>query len=205
MRTTTKALIIEASSKEDLDKIMNNPAMKRSFKCELPKKRRPLVIIYDVTNSKTEKEITEDIRTQNFKDITEEDFENEFKIRFKTGPKGKSTVPLVAEVSPQLRKRINGKRLYIGFTSVNTKDYIVVPKCLKCQDLGHVSKFCTKTESICRHCGEIGHEKKYCPKTNEPSICIPCRKRAKPCKAGTDCQTHKMLLDRMIRNTDYGQ
>ncbi|KAG5864208.1 hypothetical protein JTB14_010016 [Gonioctena quinquepunctata] len=32
---------------------------------------------------------------------------------------------------------MNGKRLYIGFTSVNTKDYIVVPRCLKCQYLGH--------------------------------------------------------------------
>ncbi|KAG5866171.1 hypothetical protein JTB14_031023 [Gonioctena quinquepunctata] len=30
MRTTNEALIIEASSKEDLDKIMNNPAMREA-------------------------------------------------------------------------------------------------------------------------------------------------------------------------------
>ncbi|KAG5867378.1 hypothetical protein JTB14_008494 [Gonioctena quinquepunctata] len=92
---------------------MNNPAMKKSFKCELPKKKRPLVIIYDVSSNRTEKEIIEDIRMQNFENISEEDFNEEFKIRFKTGPKGKSTVHLVAEVSPQLRKRMYGRRYWI--------------------------------------------------------------------------------------------
>ncbi|KAG5870367.1 hypothetical protein JTB14_016134 [Gonioctena quinquepunctata] len=88
---------------------------------------------------------------------------------------------------------------------IPTVPTIVVPRCLKCQDLGHVSKYCSKTETTCRHCGDIGHEMKDCPKRTEPSICIPCKYRAKPCKGGSDCQTHKMLLDRMIQNTDYGQ
>ncbi|CAH1184015.1 unnamed protein product [Phaedon cochleariae] len=204
MRTTAKALIIEASSKEDLEKIMSNPKMK-DFKCELPKKKRPLMIIYDVTTNKPDDEIVEDIRTQNFEDISEEEFKNEFKVRFKTGPKGKSTCNLVVEVSPQLRKKMSGKKLYIGFTSVNTKDYIVVPKCLKCQDLGHIGKYCAKTENICSHCGESGHIKKDCQKKQDPSVCIPCKNRGKTCKNGSDCQTHRMLLDRMIQKTDYGQ
>ncbi|CAG9825807.1 unnamed protein product [Phaedon cochleariae] len=205
MRTTAKALIIEASSKEDIDKIMNNPNMKKNFKCELPKKKRPLVIIYDVAVNKPELETIEDIRSQNFEDIKAEDFEKEFKIRFKTGPKDRQTANSVVEVSPQLRKRMLGRKLYIGFTGVNTKDYLVVPKCLKCQDLGHIGKYCSKTENVCRHCGEVDHEKKDSPKKQDPGICIPCKYRGKTCKNGSDCQTHKMLLDRMIQNTDYGQ
>lgn len=49
MRTTAKSLIIEANNKKDLDTITTNERVKQHFKCKMPKKRKPLVIIYDVT------------------------------------------------------------------------------------------------------------------------------------------------------------
>ncbi|XP_028145852.1 uncharacterized protein LOC114339400 [Diabrotica virgifera virgifera] len=205
MKTIGKALIIEAATKEDLEKIKNNANIKRNFKCELPKKRKPLVILYDVSSSAKEEDIKEDIRAQNFEHMSKEEFEDSFKIRFKTGPRGKSTVHYVAEVSPGLRKALIRDRIYIGFSAINAKDYIVVPKCLKCQDLGHVAKHCSK-ETACSHCGGA-HEKKECDKAEQRKTCIPCKARGKAeCnKDQKDCPTHKMLTDRLILKTDWGK
>ncbi|XP_028148421.2 uncharacterized protein LOC114341807 [Diabrotica virgifera virgifera] len=164
MKTTGKALIIEAASKEDIEKIKNNDIIRKSFKCELPKKRKPMV--YDVSSSVKGEDIIEDLRVQTFEHMSNEEFEDSFKIRFKTGPRGKSTVHYVAEVSPELRKIIIKNKIYIGFNAINARDYIVVPKCLKCQDLGRVAKHCTK-ETACSHCGGA-HEKKECDRTGQP-------------------------------------
>ncbi|XP_050516187.1 uncharacterized protein LOC126891051 [Diabrotica virgifera virgifera] len=205
MKTVGKALIIDAATKEDLDKIKNHTIVKRNFKCELPKKRKPLVILYDVSSSAKEEDIMEDIRAQNFENMSKEEFEDSFKVRFKTGPRGKSTVHYVAEVSPGLRKAIIKDKIYIGFNAINVRDYIVVPKCLKCQDLGHVAKHFTK-ETACSHCGGA-HEKKECDKAGQPKTCIPCKARGKAdCKKEhKDCPTHKMLVDRLILKTDWGK
>lgn len=132
--------------------------------------------------------------------MTFEQFEEEFKIRFKTGPKGKATAHIVAEVSPGPRKGILANRVY-----VNCKDYLVVPRCLKCQDLGHVAKHCPKEQSACNHCGDTTHEKKDCTKKEQPKVCIPCKTRNKRCaKDPKDCPTHKLLIYRLIQKTDYG-
>lgn len=73
---------------------------------------------------------------------------------------------------------------------MNSKDYLVVPKCLKCLDLGHVAKHCPKTENACGHCGD-SHDKKDC---------IPCKLRNKKfAKDPKDCPTHKLMMERPIQ------
>ncbi|CAH1224443.1 unnamed protein product [Diabrotica balteata] len=81
--------------------------------------------------------------------------------------------------------------------------YIVIPKCLKCLDLGHVPKHCGR-ETTCGHCGGA-HEKKDCNKAGQPKTCIPCKYRNKSnCgKESNDCATYKLLMDRLIQKTDY--
>uniref|UniRef100_A0A6P7GKV9 Uncharacterized protein LOC114339402 n=1 Tax=Diabrotica virgifera virgifera TaxID=50390 RepID=A0A6P7GKV9_DIAVI len=204
MRTAGKALIIEAASKQDLEKIKNHEQVKKHFKCELPRKRKPLVIIYDVASADKEEDVIEDIRSQNFEHMTAEQFAEAFKVRFRTGPRGRSTVHYVVEVSPEIRNVLVRSKIYVGFSALNAKDYIVVPKCMKCQDLGHVAKHCAK-EMACSHCGEM-HERKNCGKVEQPKTCIPCKSRGKGnCgKEQRDCPTHKMLVDRLIQKTDYG-
>ncbi|XP_072397385.1 uncharacterized protein [Diabrotica undecimpunctata] len=204
MRTTGKAFIIETTSKEDLEKICNVKKVKEQFKSEFLRKRKSMVIIYDIPSNEKEEDIVDKIHMQIFEGMSKKEFAEGFRIRFKTGPRGKLTVHYVAEVFPDLRKRLISNRIFIGFFSVNAKDYIVVPKCVKCQDLDHVIKHCTK-ETACSHCGE-GHAKKDCSKTGQPRVCIPCKIRVKICNKDTkDCPTYKMLLDRFIQKADYGK
>lgn len=116
----------------------------------------------------------------------------------------------VAEVSPRLRNLIIRKqKIFLPFIAISVKDFIVVPKCLKCQDLGHIDKHCTSKSSNCAHCGEQGHERKECEKKDKNPVCPPCLARKKKCnKMGShakECETYKLLLQRENDKTDYGQ
>lgn len=206
MRTSGSVLIVETSTENDAQKIMNNKAVGATLKCEPPRKRKPLMIIYDVPVDTTEEELIKYAYEQNFSEVIEEkNFLEGFKLRFRAGPRGKATVHHVVEIDPELRKIIlkQGK-LYLGFRAVGVKDYLVVSRCNKCQDLGHIAKYCHQDE-VCGHCGKNGHKKAECPDKNKPRKCIPCTKRGKQCNLGErGCATHKIMMDRLIDRTDYG-
>lgn len=208
IRSTPRMMVLEADSEEDACRVINHEGLKTNgIEASLPKKRKPLMILYAVDSSYKEEDLVETIHQQNFEDIPKEDITNHLKVRFRTGPRDKSFVHFVVEVSPILRRRIinNNNKLYIGFMCVNVKDYLVVAKCNKCQDLGHVMKYCNSKDQICGHCAEPGHLKRDCQKSQSAAVCIPCKNRKKTCNDINDCQTHKLLLDRQILNTDYGQ
>ena len=170
---------------------------------ELPRKRNPLLIIYDLPSKKTNEKITETLFHQNLEETM--NFE-EFNQKFKTGPRDRDTVHHVAEVSPDLRKLLlNRNRVYHAFTSHNIRDYIVVPRCLKCEHLGHVKKYCKQEKTVCMHCGEQDHVKSECQKRQQPATCIPCAKRNKRCSPdGRDCLSYKIMWERHVAMIDYG-
>lgn len=204
IRKTPKNLIIETENQKDAEKIINDPEIKKSLVCEPPKKRKPLMILYHVPTTLAEEEMLEYIYKQNFTEhISEDEFKEGFTPRFKTGPRDKETVHLVVEVAPKLRNiLLNQRRVYVSFCAIDIKDYIVVPRCQKCQDIGHVAKHCQSKEEVCGHCGAEGHKKPECPKKTETAICVPCRGRKKKC--GKECPTLKMMTERLISKTDYG-
>lgn len=161
------------------------------------------MIIYNIPTDLEDKEIKELIYEQNFiENMTKQEFEEEFKLKFRTGPRDKKMVHHVVEVGPKTRKLlIQKKKVYVAFSSADIKDYIVVARCMKCQDLGHIAKYCTQKE-ICSHCGKEDHKKVECPKKDLPAACIPCMKRGKKC-LGKECQTLKIMTERLILKTDY--
>ena len=207
MRNTKNLVIVETGSREDAEKLMKNTKLERQLvKVEPPRKRNPLVILYDVNSTLTEDEVKKAIYAQNMEDaISSSDFERGFRVKFKTGPRGRATVHIVCEVSPQIRKLMVGRgRTFIGFSSHSTKDYVVVQRCLTCQDLGHIKKHCQR-DAVCSHCGEKGHEKANCGNKETPARCIPCSLRNKTCAPNVrDCPTYHIMMERLIDRTDYG-
>lgn len=139
-------------------------------------KRKPLIIIYDVPANKTEEEICETIYEQNIsEEYTRQEFSEKFKIRFRTGQRGRPTTNYVAEVDPCMRKKIIGQgRLYVGFSALGVRDYVVVTTCNKCQNLGHAAKYCHQKNEVCSHCGKEGHRRAECPDKEKMRTCIPC-------------------------------
>lgn len=209
IKTTKSAIIIETETKEDTDKILTNEKLTKIMNVERPRKKEPKIILYDIPHKMTDKEIHETIFEQNFEgSISKEEYNKGFKLRFKTGPRDRETVHHVAETTPKIRMEILKKRrIYLNFTAITAKDFLAIPRCLKCQDLGHVAKHCNSEETNCSHCGGNGHEKKTCPKKEEQQKCIPCSKKGKKCnKVGKDyreCETYKMLVEREREKTNY--
>ena len=111
LRTTQKLLIVETEAKEDIDKLRNMKSLKRNnIKVELPRKRNPLMIVYDIPSNTKDDEIVENIYRQNFEDMmTMDQFKEHFKPKFKTGPKDKRTFHCVVEESAKLRSELKRK------------------------------------------------------------------------------------------------
>lgn len=207
LRTANNTLIVETEAIEDIEKITNNKKLATDLKMEPVKKRKPLMILYDLQTEWEEEEIKRAIYEQNLKDkMDREEFNNGFNLKFKTGPREKRTVHQVAEVDAKIRRiLVRQERIFIGFHAIRIKDYQVVARCLKCQDLGHVAKHCKNEQQICGHCGQE-HKKEDCPNKQKEPTCIPCQKRNKKCKErGNNCQTYKIMLERLVAKIDYGQ
>lgn len=63
------------------------------------------MIIYDVSEDKTEEYVLELIYVQNLSgQLTRQQYEEHLKVRFREGPKGRKSVHCVVEVDPALRR-----------------------------------------------------------------------------------------------------
>lgn len=62
-------------------------------------------------------------------------------------------------------------RLNIEFERCRVFPYVKITRCFKCQEYGHIAKFCKKSEHICGKCGEA-HKSDEC--TSETIKCVNC-------------------------------
>ncbi|KAH0952229.1 hypothetical protein HN011_003134 [Eciton burchellii] len=103
-QTRANSIIMEFDTRSDLQKFKDHPKLS-SFKIEEPKKRNPLMIIYDVDSSLTVNELKDSIIQQNLDELSIEG-EDIIIPRFKTGPRDKPTVHWVIQTDPRMRKHI---------------------------------------------------------------------------------------------------
>lgn len=77
------------------------------------------------------------------------------------------------------RPLIRQGKLYAGFRSLGVNDYLVVVRCNRRQDLGHMAKQCSLEEELCGHCGKSGHRKAKCPDEGKEAKSISAIRKGK--------------------------
>jgi len=188
-QTKTNSIVMEFDTRSNLQKFKDHSKLV-SLKIEGPKKRNPLIIIYDIDNSLIANELKENIK-QNLDELFIE--EKDIVPRFKTGPRDKPTVHWVIQMAPRVRKHIlqQRNRLYcMGFSSLKVRDFLQVARCMKCHDLGHVAKHCSGEE----RCGKCSATDKKVDCKSENQVCIPCSKRKLKCNTNReDCPSYRTL------------
>lgn len=207
IRTTPHTVIVETATKADADKVAQKASGLPNIACEETRKRRPMVIVYQVPDAMPDAEFLDQLYRINLSDhMSQDEFKKEVTLKFKSGRKNSPKSHNVLDVSPRVWcTLIKNERVYIGFESLRVKDFARVSRCYTCHDLGHSTKQCRLKEPVCYKCAKPGHLQAAC---KEQEIgCIPCMYRKRPCdkKGGADCVTHKQLLEKIINNTDYGQ
>lgn len=204
-------ILIVLNSEEDKKKILDSNVIKSGqFKVSEPHNKQPKIIIYDVPSYVKEKEIPEIVFCKNSDCINLEksEFIDGFKPVFKVGPKGQETVHWVILCSPKVRKCvINSNRLFIEWASCRVKDYVAAPRCYKCQNYGHVTKYCRNEANICAYCSASGHDIKQCNKKDGRPACSNCKKTGinfEHKANDPNCPCHLKALQLEISKTDYG-
>uniref|UniRef100_A0ABD2WK33 CCHC-type domain-containing protein n=1 Tax=Trichogramma kaykai TaxID=54128 RepID=A0ABD2WK33_9HYME len=205
-KTKSGALLIETGSDADLRKLENDPKLKESgIKFDTRESRRPRMILYDVPGTYTADTLKKAIMDQNEDMVTQT---NDFDPKFKFGKKGLETTHWVLEVTPAFRTSVSQtKGLYIGWQRCRIKDFRHISRCYKCQEPGHIAKYCRATIDTCGKCSEEGHATRDCTKNDRVKRCAPCARAGKPSDHYMDskCPLYDTALKRIISSTDYGQ
>lgn len=203
-------ILIETPNKRDIAALMTNRKLKEAgFSVQIPAKKNPRIIIYNVTKQKPDQEIMDDIAKQNnFNSQEKQILKEQTKLAFKTGDKTRNTCNWVLETSKAARDiLIKRDRLYIEWTCCGLKDYIAATRCYKCQSFGHTTKFCNSTTDTCGHCGASGHAFKSCPNKSKSAVCINCKRNGKPHNHNIrdkECPAYGMAINQVVSRIDYG-
>lgn len=175
---TARGVMIEAEGQDQLDKIKGCGQLAgQGLVFDKPTRKSPRVMIYDVEVPTNMDELIEDIYCQNLSGsgMELETFKKESKVvhTYKKKDPKDTRATLVLECSPEVRNIVRTRdRLYIGWQSCRVKDYNPVVRCYKCQQYGHVAKYC-RNKSVCSHCAE-NHDIKECKNKNRPAKCSNC-------------------------------
>lgn len=76
---------------------------------------------------------------------------------------------LIGLPRPAAKALLRHKRLQLGGTWCRPEEWVTLPTCFKCQNVGHLAKDCKKDQvdgPRCYKCGELGHTSKNCQKTS---------------------------------------
>jgi hypothetical protein len=213
-KTAKSGVVLRVSNESQIKKLQSVEAIKSAgLRLEKPKGRRPRLLIKDVPANISDTAFISALYSQNVKDelkIKESDFVGEIKIvRRRPAAFGRKWIGI--EISPEIRKHfISTKdKLFIDFAACRFIDDVEVVRCLKCQQYGHVSKYCSEAKPTCAICADQ-HDTRECPKKNEINfkpVCASCKrfKKNDDHKTGSEsCPTYASRLQHLILNTTYG-
>lgn len=207
----TGAVMVETQTEADLIKFKNSEKIYmsglRTKDPKPPEQRNPRILIYDIDRNLGD-DLENAIRESNEEIMGGiEEHKRGIKPLFKTGKKESEVTNWVLEVSAEMRKVLLDKgKVGIGWRMCRVADYIPSTRCYKCQNFGHVSRYCKATEETCGHCSTKGHRIENCPNKGQKPTCSACKTSKKPFEhrvGEVGCAALKSYMERVIRNTKY--
>ncbi|XP_023210033.1 uncharacterized protein LOC111612967 [Centruroides sculpturatus] len=176
-----------------------------------PKKKLPHLAIYSVPSELTREEIPLCIYHQNelFGEyFSEDEFMDNFKIKFRLGKKGKNYNNWVIQVSPQIRiQLLKFDKTSVQWSKCRISDFFPVLQCLHCCRFGHLSSSCSQEDPTCSHCSG-NHSFRDCTNKDKPAICCNCKHEGSSVSGhnarDSSCKLYTRIKNNLIQQTDYG-
>jgi len=210
-------LLIECETKEEIDRLSQelktNLAVNMDIK--IPEKKKPKVIIYNLSNDDQKEEIEEAIHNY-LATTTGMTTQDEVRFKFFTKAKSANLRNAVIEVSPNARKTLlSSGKVNIGWSRCIVADFISVTRCFKCLGFGHIAKYCSQTQQKCSNCAG-DHKHSDCDSSDNHKTCLNCvllNSRTRNSKLYVDtkhsamdnnCHCFKYQKSQTISKIDYG-
>ena len=202
-------VLIEAGTTEEINKLSQTIQDKcgRELEVTLPQLRKSRTVINNIPKDITVENLEETITTQN---PELELVPGEIGTRFIYSTKWGQTKG-VKEVGPQTRRKLQQKKLKIGWQICYVADYLVAMRCFKCSRFNHRHKEC-KGEETCPLCTG-GHKLRECKASADQHKCINCvtynqynktgRIREDHSSLDKNCPSLHAVLEKYRQNTNY--
>ncbi|CAI6376854.1 unnamed protein product [Macrosiphum euphorbiae] len=186
--------ILVPDNKDTLDALRDNTLVLEIIP------RKPRLTLKGLDSSLKDEEVIQELLDCNPElGLTETDAQD-IRVAYHSGPRSGTVTNFVLEVSPEILRRIEGKKAYIGGIRCTLILNHSVSQCFKCQKYGHTSKNCREEEMTCRNCAG-SHDSRTCQ--IKEFKCCNCKGEH---KASSDsCPTKTAALKRLAKRTDFGQ
>jgi len=186
--------ILIPDNKDTLDALRENTLVSEIIP------RRPRLTLKGLDSSLTDAEVIQELLDCNPElGLTETDV-RDIRVVYHSGPRSEIVTDLVLEVSPEILRRIEGKKAYIGGIRSTLSLNHSVSQCFKCQKYGHTAKNCREEDMTCRNCAG-SHDSRTCQ--IKEFKCCNCKGKHKA--SSNNCPARTAALKRLAKRTDFGQ
>lgn len=208
-------VIVECAGKDDADRLKNSIATEAAgeLKSSEIKKPWPRMVLSRIDKEDAENLL--EVLISNNEELVaarggEERFRGEVREKYRFGGRGNdTTVSVVYEVNPSLRRKLLEQPLKLTWQRVWAEDHISLIQCFQCYGFGHRASSCSVKEQICGKCG--GEHKYETCKAATPQ-CVVCTRSNAEKRRSLDtrhdaksqrCPTMLRLRSSIKNNIDY--